>query len=69
MSLAVASPKEPASEEKPQKSLNEKQQVRGLLACPKELPDRLCLLIIMLQLNSEIFFVQFYLFYRRTKTC
>lgn len=64
MSLAVASPKEPASEEKPQKSLNEKQQVRGLLACPKELPD-----IIMLQLNSEIIFVQFYLFYRRTKTC
>lgn len=27
MSLVVASPKEPESEEKPQKSLNEKQQV------------------------------------------
>lgn len=30
MSLAVASPREPESEEKPQKSLNEKQQVSSL---------------------------------------
>lgn len=32
MSVAVASPKEPESEEKPQKSLNEKQQVSVILA-------------------------------------
>lgn len=35
MSLVVASPKEPSSEEKPQKSLNEKQQVSGPLAYTK----------------------------------
>lgn len=29
MSLALSNPREPESEEKPQKSLNEKQQVSG----------------------------------------
>lgn len=62
MSLAVASPKELLSEEKPQKSLNEKQQVSGLLTCRMYYQINYACLITLDSLNSEVIFVRFYPF-------
>ena len=79
MTVAVSNPREPESEEKPQKSLNEKQQVSSHLHTRLKLGSSCITIIYMIfhfDLESKRFMFNFYFtlcnllyWYRRTRTC